>query len=368
MHLTWEQLIEAPTAQLHVYAVDPALSGDIGLYARALSYYMRGDREALALLLEKQSADDVGLNGLLKLRLKIRARDVNALELEELSKLELPGVLNAELNFSLAVAWEIAGRDENTSAHFQKAAGLYRAAGCPRKALRSYYNFVAAESRLRPHKNYVAEYQAVIEMSKSVGDVAFEGMALTMISREYQIVELHDQALQMVDRALLLMEAERGALHFAHALLQKAHLLLDGERNEEGLRLIAEAEMAPFPEILAAARLLRSAFMPGAVWDRAWEKDLLPTWRNRLPQLSMRAKTGVGPQISELEARLLKIIYNGPVEKWDLIERLYPAGGSALTLENRFKNLINRVRKKYPEKILCQDGRYSLTKLPGELQ
>ena len=79
-----------------------------------------------------------------------------------------------------------------------------------------------------------------------------------------------------------------------------------------------------------------------------------------------RAQTVIGTSSpSDLEQTLLRLAYNGPVEKWDLIERLYPAGGDSLALENRFKNLVARVRKKYPSLLTCHEGRYSVARLPA---
>jgi len=367
MSISWQKLIDSPTSEIHALARDLALEGDVAYYAKTLSFYLQGDRERLTELLATPSGNE-HIDALAKLRLEIRLRTVKGKDLHDFTQLEMPDVLEAEKHFLLGLGWEMQDNDRMCGRHFAQAAAIYRTQGCPKKALRAFYNAIAADSRLNPHKSYVSEYQAVVQLSKEVGDAAFEGMALTMISREYQIQGLFEMSLEMVERALTLLQSERGCSHHGHALLQKAHVLLDLKRDSQVPALILEAEMTPFSEIQSAAKLLRVATDASLMWSRDLEKDLLPTWRNRVPQLTTRAKIGRAAEVtSELEERLLKIIYNGPVNKWDLIERLYPSGGSPLALENRLKNLLGRVRQKYPEKIVCLDGRYSLEKMPGGL-
>lgn len=365
MSITWPELIDSTSSEIHQWARDVSLPEKLGFYARALSYYLQGDRERLRELAVLSSGCP-HIDALVAARLKIRER---AIVIEDLQLLgALPHVLEGERHFLLAQAHDPLGELAQVAKHYSLAAKIYREQGCPKKAARSDYNAIVADSRRLPHKSYVFEYQAVIDQSRRTGDTALEGMALIGIAREYQIQGLFTQALKMAEHAVDLLELERGSIHFGHALLQKAHVMIDLHRESEVLPLILEAEMAPFPEVLAAAKLLRTALDPARVWDRAWENDLMPTWRNRVPQLTTMAKVGRGTEIStELEERLLKIVYNGPVDKWDLIERLYPKGGAPLALENRLKNLLNRVRRKYPEKIVCSEGRYSIEKLPGEL-
>lgn len=360
MSFSWQEIIEAPLHTLPLLARDPALPEDLRAYAGILASYMQGDHEKLAEICSTLAPGP--LLTLATLRLNYRRREIRADFLNGLAELE--GPLEAERQFVLALAWESLGEEGRALGHFQKACALYRDFACPRKELRAMYNLIAAESRLHPHKNFVADCQAIIEASRRLGDASFEGMALTMLSREFQVAQAFTQALTMIERSLECLGPERGTIHYYHALLHKAHVLLDLKQDEAALEILKEAELAQFPQIQAARTLLLCALQPDRLWNRALEADLLPTWKNRVPQLSARQNQALTPVVSasELEKRLLRLVYNGPVEKWDLITRLYPEKTSSLTLENRFKNLIARVRKKYP--IQCVDGRYSIEKMP----
>jgi tetratricopeptide (TPR) repeat protein len=371
----WRKLINAQVAEIHVMARDPSLPSAVGLYARVLSAFLQGDLEGLENLRLEFGADAgegerAAVRSLRELRLAIRRRGVDAKTLRAFAGARLDGVFEAEKLFCLGMAWEHAGRDDEAMASFARAAAIYKECECPRKALRAHYNCVVADSRLNPHKNFIADYQSVIELSRASGDREFEGMALAMLSREYQVIGWLERAFEMIEDSLRALESERGCIHYFHSVLQKAHVLIELGRRDEAAPLLRECELASFPAIAAARRLLELSLNPALVWDRRWEKDLLPTWRNRLPQLTKQRRLVDGKLAlpsTALEERLLKLAYNGPIQKWDLIARLYPGEDSALILENRFKNLVARVRKKYPGLVNCEDGRYSVAKMPGVL-
>jgi tetratricopeptide (TPR) repeat protein len=354
----WRRVLEAPTHELPLLSRDQSLDSELRAYAGVLASFLQGDAEKLAAIAESLPAGP--LREISRLRLMFRRRTFNANDL--LGSAAAEGVLEAERQFCLGMAWEHLNDDARSMEHFAGAAAIYREHGCPKKALRSMYNAIAAETRVHPHKNFVADFQAVIEASKAVGDAAFEGMALIQLAREYQVAGALDRALNMIERAVGCLASERGTFHYFHALLNHAHVLMDLRRDPEARAVLKETELASFPQITAARELLLCALDSGRVWDRKFEKDLLPTWRNRLAALT--SPTTESGASSELEKRLLKFVYNGPVEKWDLITRLYPGEDSSLALENRFKNLVARVRKKYPVNIQCVEGRYSLDKMP----
>jgi tetratricopeptide (TPR) repeat protein len=362
----WTKLIDASSAEIHRRARDLALTRPLLSYAEILSSYLQGDVEKLRELCANLRLEDEPIRALALLRLAIRRRDVKSKDLHALATREFAGALEGEKWFCSGLAWELLENDTMANSSFIRAAAVYRAEGCPGKALRAHYNAVVAESRLTPHKNFIAEYQAVIEESKALGEKSFAGIARAMLSREFQIVELYEKALQMADQAIEDLESERGTLHYFHALLQKAHVLIDLGRAGETVELLKECEMASFPSIQAARTLLQVSLDPAANWDKTLEDDLMPTWKNRMPPLlAQRGEvSGEGPA-TELERALLRLAYNGPIAKWDLIAKLYPQESDSLVSENRFKNLLGRLRKKHPGVLVCEEGRYFLAKMPA---
>ncbi len=363
MHLTWPKLIDASTAEIVLWARTTTFKDDVSYYAKVLAAYLQNETEVLRKLYD-QCLSDSPVKLLVGLRLQIREQNLNSVYLTQISEVELPGVLEAEKNFSLGVAWEACGNDRMAHNSFVKGFALYRAHDCPRKSLRAFYNSVAADSRIFPYKSFVGDYQTIIELSRNLKELSFEGMALCMLSREYQMVGVFDKALEMVTRAIDCLESERGTIHYYHALLHKAHVLKDLGRHGEILPLLKESELATFPAIRAARCLIEASISETSTWDPKLEADLLPTWRNRMPALlPEHTMLGEFHQLSTLEEQLLRLIYNGPIEKWELIERIYPEKTDPLVLENRFKALLARLRKKYPEDILCINGRYSTLKM-----
>lgn len=367
MHSVWVSLIDSTGFEIHRQARDLQLAPEVRAYAGVLSAYLQGDVEKLERVIAEIESAPLEWKGeiraLANFRLGLRKKSLKAKAIEEFASLKFQEVFSAEQNFCLGLAWESAGNDLMAEKTFHEAARLYRATGCERKALRAHYNALAADSRVNPHKNFIAEYQAVIEVSRRLNESIFEGMALIMLSREYQVAGLYDQSLTMIERSIEQLEPERGTLHYYYALLQKAHVLIDLERTPAEIApILKECEMAPFKEAAAIRRLLTIQIDPQVEWDSASEADLPPSWRNRLPKLTVRSEArGHG----DLEEKFLRFAYNGPVEKWDLIQKLYPESTPALVLENRFKNLVARLRKKYPGEIICQDGRYSIAKMPA---
>jgi len=370
------EIIDSPTAEIHLLARDLRLAPAVRYYANVLSFYLQGDIERLretqsrlSEFVEATSPLYEILTALTELRLRMRERRLRREYLESFPS-AFDGPLAAEREFCLGLAWEQLEFHGAAAQHHQRAAALYQTHGCPKKSLRALYNVIAAESRVYPHKNFVADCQNVIERSRSLGESSFEGMALTMLSREYQVIGHSAQALEMARRSIKCLENERGSSHYFHAVLHLAHLCIEENNLREAELLLKEAELAPFREAQAARQLLLASIHAEHHWDSSLEASLLPTWRNRLPGLLSRLKGSISEgsaRSSQLEERLLKLAYNGPIEKWDLIAKLYPDSVSQLVLENRFKNLLARVRKKYPGRVQCVEGRYHLEKIPGEL-
>ncbi len=364
-------VIDSPLHQLYFLVEDERLTPVEKVYAKIRMLFLSGDVAGLTSLrpeIDRLESDRLPVKSIYQLRLGIRNKTLTPEFLAEMEALSLDGVWEAEKLFCLGMAFEKLGEEQRCALAFTKARSIYARHGCGELELRSYYNSVMAQSRIAPHKNFVLEYQALASLAKDLGAHSIEGMTLTMISREYQILGLLDQAFLMVEEALSRLLPERGSFHYFHAVLHKAHVLLDLARVSEARDCLKEAELATFVEIEMARRLLLASLEPGVGWDQKWEQHLLPTWKNRVPSLLKRLDpVKAGPEsldLTPLEIKLIRLAYNGPIEKWDLIEKLYGGEESMLRLENRFKNLIARVRKKHPMLIICDQGRYYASKIP----
>ncbi len=66
---------------------------------------------------------------------------------------------------------------------------------------------------------------------------------------------------------------------------------------------------------------------------------------------------------SKMELVVIHSLLQSKVQKTDLITQLFGNDISYLTAENRFKNLMIRLNKKYPKLIKYFDGHYSIDKI-----
>ncbi|MES2803465.1 MAG: hypothetical protein V4654_13310 [Bdellovibrionota bacterium] len=368
-------LADSNLTQIHAMARDLDLATEVRFYAQVLSFYMSGDTERLNEVYEQSEnllkfTDPKIKNDLIEmahLRLCLRQQNLNLKYLEKYNSLAFVDVLEAEKHFVLARAYEFLVDDHKAKEHSLKAAAIYKRKKCPKKSLRSFYNSVVADSRIYPYKNFVSEYQAMIEMSRAVDDLSFAGMSLIMLSREYQIVELLDKAQQSVDEGLRLLESERGSMHFYNGLLQKSHLLIQTKNITEASKLVRECSMASFPEIKSGCKFLECLIDPLQIWNPEDEKSLLPTWKERLSEIFNQRHPNTA-SATHLEQKLLKILWSGPVAKWDLIAKIYPQEKNSELTENRFKNLVARVRKKFPGILHFHDGKYFVEGKPSLIE
>ncbi len=361
----FRKLAEASLSEIHQMARDPELEAPVLFYAQYMAAFMSGDLEKMQTLIKEMDRKfPEDLQELVHLRLKLRTKQITLQDIETASSRVYFDVLEAEKYFVISRAWEVHGREDHNIKTAMQASALYKKFQCPKKSLRSFYNSVVAESRLTPYKNFISEYQTVIQLSREVKDDAFAGMALNMLAREYQIVGLLEKALECTNEGLVLLENERGSIHHFTSLLQKAHLLIELKRANEALPLMTESKMASFPEVRAIRTLLECALDPGKEWPKDLEQHLLPTWRERLPDLLKMNQISQEAQEapSSLEFKVLKLLWSGPVGKWDLIERIYPEESDSTLSENRFKNLVARLRKKFPDVLQFREGQYFINK------
>lgn len=346
-------------------ARDAELPEPVLFYAQCMAAFMSGDMEKMqSLLAEMKKEFSLDLKDLIILRTQLRTKSISTQDIQNAEARIYFDVLEAEKYFVISRAWELLGREDLNIKSAMRSSALYKRFECPKKSLRAFYNSVVAESRLTPYKNFISEYQTVITLSREVKDDAFAGMALSMLSREYQIVGLPDKALTCIEEGIQLLENERGSLHYFAALLQKAHLLMEAKNAAGAIPLMIECKMASFPEIRAIRTLLECALDPAKEWPSELEKHLLPSWRERLPDLLRMNQISQEAQEAptSLEFKVLKLLWSGPVPKWDLIERIYPEEQNSTLSENRFKNLVARLRKKFPEVLQFIDGQYFIQK------
>ncbi|MNU07531.1 hypothetical protein D3C72_2531640 [compost metagenome] len=64
--------------------------------------------------------------------------------------------------------------------------------------------------------------------------------------------------------------------------------------------------------------------------------------------------------MTDLEERIVALLSSKPRDKYKLIEDLYGDRIEINAAENRLKNLLNRLRKKIPGRIVFENGLYKI--------
>ncbi len=238
---------------------------------------------------------------------------------------------------------------------YQLAAQELNAIGAYRKALKAFHNFVAAESRIHPESNNTVEWHMIYKKARKLKDRVCAASALNNLAREYQIMGSFKTALKYSTKALSLMGENKNTLNYFLTLLNHTHILFDLNSRSDALVAADEILASSHIEIKSALMVLAEKYQFNLNQKTLDHPVLLPTWQERLkssPKLDM--------YLTDLESKVIDLLSKQKATKHDLIELLYGQNIDYESAENRLKNLLNRLRKKIPDKILFSEGFYSL--------
>ncbi len=323
-------------------------------YYQVIKTYSRDELDSLA---ELAQSDEVTLafKRLALLRLEIRRKNVKAKTIAELLICASNNqALNGEIYFVVGFAFESLAEHLHSRNYYRKSFEAFESAKVHKKAVKALHNVIAAESRIYPQKKFIIDYLYVASRAKKIKEFGIAGLACLNISREYQIIGAHDAALKFCNRALRLMENDSGGLQHCLAIVHRAHLLSEMKRYLEAKIDYQLASISPYPEVQSALKALDLITNKNS--NDKFDKDkLLPTWLERVEQKG-NSQAILGP----VESKLISYLSEKPQDKFKLIELLYDSVSDHLSLENRLKVLINRVRKKRPGLIVFEDGKYRI--------
>ncbi len=342
------------------------------VYFDVLQAYLRGHTEELRILVESFERDahskpDFEIcSRLSKIRWMLRDHSLVLSDLELLAKFGDEPVWGAEVHFVLALGYGQLLDYENEGRSFLQAYLRFKTLGARRKAIKSLQNHVAALSSQHPDKHFLPELTLLHQEAKRCGEWGMAGLALLNMSREYQKVGARALALKLSHRSLAFLRKDLGSIHYYLAVLHRAHVLMDLGRVNDAIMDIEEAQTGPFVEIAEAVKVLCALF-PTALGSpsnggvssqnlqirEAW---LPESWRER-SENSVLGKMKFG----ELEEQLIFLLSKGPLKKNEIIRELYGETLDYWVLENRFKNLIARVRRKVPDYLVVSEGIYTLS-------
>lgn len=342
------------------------------LYSRLLVLYLQGDvdslkrhRDWIARIApegELSARDREILLSLANLRINVRERSIDPGAVEEaLSIAQQEPVWRGEIFFVLGNAYDILGNQELSRLYSREAWKELEAAGAQRKALRALQNAIAADHRLNPERNFLAEYHDIVARAKKLKQFGIAGIALNNLAREYHAMGGPLSALKFSNRAITYLKAEIGSLHYNLALANRAHILADLGREHEARVDLDEMRACKFPEIQAAITVLELILNGKEGRGEAPDEALVPTWRLARERAEKKEPMHESLEaLTPLEAQVITLLGQGPKTKIDLITALYGERMDIEVTENRLKNLLSRIRKKRPGLILFTEGRYRI--------
>lgn len=266
-------------------------------------------------------------------------------------------------NALLGEAYFIAAKGYSTIGLFNEAKEFYlksyqnlKKAHLMKKAIKALQNHIVVESKIKPQKSLFSDYNFLFKESLRVGNKPMAGLAKQNISREYELVGSLDIALEYAEQSVELMSDDSGSFHYFMAILHKAHLLVKLKMFEEAKKEIQRLGIAKFQEIQEGLKVLNGEITREKVKiDRS---KLVPTWRERLDEFSMNRGNKI--RLSKTEEKLIQFLESGPKKKAEILDYMYSNSGDFFSVENRFKVLLSRFRKKCADIIIFENDRYRI--------
>lgn len=330
-------------------------------YVSFMIAFFRLDLERMKLILAKSEQSDSmtpeWLKRLFQLRVMIR-EDVQPEPLRQFEKTfnELPteDYQRGEILYSLGVAYHALKLYSEAEDRFLQASALLEKAGADKKSLRALMSSLASYSCVNPQSRLFFEYSTLCRKALRISDYQTAGTCLVNISREYQRLNLLQAALEVIEEAGRLFEEHAlGSREHALAIVQRAHLLFQLKRTREATRELEVATMNRHPEVQSAVRCLAEMFQ---VEDRAENSNqILPTWQERQEEEPEKKSLG------RLETLVMELISQSPKTRNELVEKVYGSSIESDYTHARIKNILARIRKRFPGLIYFDGEKYFVT-------
>lgn len=351
------KILESLPNQLEPFCLDQSIAAFERSYAGILHHYFSGNAEALRRMRFTVEGDVEKklLEALRDARIVIRSLE-GSISLEQmqflLGQAKNRTVVAGEVNMVLGMYFETLHDEMKSYNHYKAAHDVFIVHGCRRRTVRSLHNALAAQSRIDPTRRLLVEYNKLVLRARECEDWGTVGSALTNISREFQTMGLLYAALRYANEAVDAVKTHCPMSHpYYLALLHRAHVASGLAMQIVVKTDLEEAHVAPFPEIKAASEALRAKIF-GTSLDEAKLAFCNATWKERATTPEAFDK-GLG----ELEQGLICALSEGPKTRYELIDCIYPEGKNILALENRLKQILHRLRKRYPG-LIGKSGRH----------
>lgn len=369
--VSWVSLIEASLDELlqlekqlllpRGEGQDPEQLEEKIFYTKILIAYFRNSAEGISLVIESHQdllSKHPALHMLASMRLRLRTPDFHLSEILDLKKQiaqieNSQGVYFAEACFVSATASLQRAEYRQAEELYLQAAIHFELIGSLKKSIRAELSGLAAYSSIYPESRLFHEYSVLHEKALAAGEFLAAGTALINISRELQRIKALPHALSTVNKALEVLNTNhRASREFSLAMAHRAELHFQLGKKTEGENDTVLALCHSHAEVQSACQILAQKYELDLLALQS--KVVLPTWQER------ESKNETVDILTVMESRFLKLLSERSYSKNELMDALFGEKISLESQNNRFKNLLSRVKAKVPGIIVFQDGFYSI--------
>ena len=346
--------------QLVEITLDDSIPKYQAIYAEVIINFLERNIEKLEVLCQKMSTlsgIDSIVNEISQYRFKIAKRAVGEADTQKLLDVveEYP-LWKGDVYSVVACHWGMEKNYVKAKIYFKRAYNELNEIKCKRRALLAFQNYLVAETNIYPEKAMITEYKYLIKQAQKYDCPSVSGLALMNLSQQFQKMGSLSTALKEVNLGIKdLSKVSSNNIQYYLALSHKAHLLIEMNRENEAKLVIDEIKLSKHQQIREVLNFLNDLISKGQSAQQDVE-NLLPSWDYRL---NLKARLG------ELEEKLLNFVAEGEKDKYEIIEHIYGDKIEMHILENRFKRLLMRLRKKVPGVIVYEDGKY---KIPSDFK
>lgn len=331
------------------------------MYVEVLINYLQKDINKLKLVVNKISSetslqDYEIINSISNLRYKIASKSYSVNDIEKtLLIVEQFPVWKGDVYSVCAYAYARLGKHVKSKILFKKAYNALNEIGAKRRALLALQNYIVAESNIHDEKKLIGEYKHLIRKAIKFGHPTIAAGGYLNLSRQFQRHGAIRTALKNIEKAESLIEKDSGILQYFLILSHKCHLLIQLNRKDESRILLDELTCSNHKEIIENVKFLELLI----VEDEKKLKNLnlnsmTDSWKERVT-----SKKEI--KLGRLEEKLVEFISESPRTKIEIISHLYGQNLDYVVLDNRFKNLIGRFRKKVPDLIIFENDKYRIS-------
>lgn len=330
------------------------------IYAKVLYHFLKNEVTELEAMMNSldMTALPESLAQLIHLRLKYRMQTLSLTETENLYHKIFeshPDMWKAESLFVLALNFQRHQSYVQAERCFEAASLTYRLNGALKKSLRCWGNAIAALSCHHPESFLIQEYRALYQKAFELEEWPSCAGALVNLSREYQRMGALSLAFEKAKEAEQIAERHLFFSREHHlSLLQKSHLLFCLNRIYELEQILPVLVNSTYADVKDSAQVLLAKMNNEKIISTG---NVLPTWAERAAD---DREFDTKNDTDSLEGELIRVLSEGSKSKEELVTHLYGDKIDYLTLENRFKNVLSRARKKLPGRIIFSSGKYEL--------